>query len=333
MALRRDGATGTQVAVDRSVRARDAFLPVVDLDPHRPAGDITADLAESVSRAGYILAVNHGVDARSTADMYATTRRFFAQSERSKRLVCAQPPSRFRGFAGAGTTSGEAPADPRETFAVSRFDTPADMVARGYNIDDTTDHPVNLWPREPEGLRTAWRTYLDEMERLALRLMRLVSAGFGAIEGWVDQHFDRHASGMIANFYPAQPAPPARGRLRHGEHTDFGALTILFQDNDVGGLQVRDRDGRWSDVPHRPGSLVVTLGDLVERWSAGTWPATPHRVVAPPPAAGDSERISIAYFFHPNRDALIEPIDVRDGGPPPVRSRDWIRHRERTSAQ
>jgi isopenicillin N synthase-like dioxygenase len=84
-------------------------------------------------------------------------------------------------------------------------------------------------------------------------------------------------------------------------HTDYGAITILWQD-DVGALQVRNRQGRWIDAPYVDGTFVINIWDMLELWSNDLFVSTPHRVVN----RSGRERYSIATFFDPDFDAKIE---------------------------
>jgi isopenicillin N synthase-like dioxygenase len=104
--------------------------------------------------------------------------------------------------------------------------------------------------------------------------------------------------------YPPQPASAAQGQIGCGAHTDWGALTLLAQD-DAGGLQVQARDGSWLNVPPVPGALVVNIGDLMQRWTNDRWPSTMHRVVN---RFSGRDRWSIAYFFDLDADAVVVPL-------------------------
>src|SRR5438477_200295 len=77
--------------------------------------------------------------------------------------------------------------------------------------------------------------------------------------------------------YPPPSAAPLPGQLRAGEHADLGMMTLIHSDNDVGGLQLKDRGGRWIDAPVVPGAFMVNLGDLMMRWTNDRWISTPHR--------------------------------------------------------
>jgi isopenicillin N synthase-like dioxygenase len=90
-----------------------------------------------------------------------------------------------------------------------------------------------------------------------------------------------------------------------GAHRDTGFITFVHQDA-VGGLQV-ERDGRLVDVAQVPGALVVNIGEMFQLASRGYFKATVHRVVAPPPGV---ERISVAYFFNPQLEATLYPIEL-----------------------
>ncbi|EEY16516.1 thymine dioxygenase [Verticillium alfalfae VaMs.102] len=99
--------------------------------------------------------------------------------------------------------------------------------------------------------------------------------------------------------------------VRAGEHSDYGSITLLFQDA-RGGLQVRGPGGRFVDATPIPGTVVVNAGDLLARWSNDTIRSTVHRVVEPPGGGADGDvyppRYSIAYFCNPNYKDYIEAL-------------------------
>ena len=91
-------------------------------------------------------------------------------------------------------------------------------------------------------------------------------------------------------------------------HTDGGALTILHIDDTPDALQVKLRNGEWIYVNRLPGTFIINIGDMMMRWTNDRWVSNPHRVINPPEAAARTRRLSIAFFHHPNYDALIECI-------------------------
>jgi isopenicillin N synthase-like dioxygenase len=106
------------------------------------------------------------------------------------------------------------------------------------------------------------------MEELAHELMRLFALGLGLQEDFFDDKIDNDISKLSANYYYRQETAPLPGQLRKGEHTDWGSLTILYQDG-VGGLQVLQEDHGWRDVSAILGTFVINLGDLMHTWTGG----------------------------------------------------------------
>ena len=103
--------------------------------------------------------------------------------------------------------------------------------------------------------------------------------------------------------YPPLGEGTAENALGAGEHTDWGVLTILLQD-DVGGLQAQTKAGKWIDVPPVDGTFVINLGDALEVWADGAFTARPHRVKA----SKEKDRYSFIIFYNPNLNAVVSKI-------------------------
>jgi isopenicillin N synthase-like dioxygenase len=116
-------------------------------------------------------------------------------------------------------------------------------------------------------------------------------------------------------------------RIGAGAHTDYGNLTLLATD-DVGGLEVRTRAGKWIEAPAMPGAFVVNIGDCLMRWTNDVYVSTPHRVVN----RSGRERYSIAFFFDPNPDAEVAviPSCIGEGERAryePILATDYLKYR------
>ena len=70
--------------------------------------------------------------------------------------------------------------------------------------------------------------------------------------------FEKPVSRGAIIYYPPQPESAGVDRFGVGPHTDFGTLTLLYQDG-VGGLQVQNRDGEWLTATPIEGTLVVNV--------------------------------------------------------------------------
>jgi len=96
---------------------------------------------------------------------------------------------------------------------------------------------------------------------------------------------------------------PSGDGLGVGEHTDYGLLTMLWQDS-CGGLQVK-RGSQWVDAPPIPDSFVCNVGDMLDRLTRGHYLSAAHRVRN----ASGRNRLSFAFFFDPNFQAEVRPIE------------------------
>ena len=274
-------------------------VSIIDLSDPRAPGAIDRACRE----VGFFGVTGHGVPVEVVAAAWDASRRFFD-------LPLA---TRMEAYSGDGPYGYE----PMESEALGRtldrtFDHATDQhpdPKQTFNLgppyrgpDSGFGRHERVWPTEPHDLRITWLSYYSEMERLADTILRL----FARAMGRPDDHFapftDRHLSALRALDYPEGTAS---GVVRAGAHTDYGTLTILRPDPDVGGLEVVTPAGDWVEVPKVDGGFVVNIGDLMQRWTNGRWRSTLHRVVGDP--AG-RRRQSMAFFHNPNWDARIDPV-------------------------
>ncbi|CAL5051368.1 unnamed protein product [Urochloa decumbens] len=105
------------------------------------------------------------------------------------------------------------------------------------------------------------------------------------------------------SYWPKEPES-FRPELVFGvkPHSDGGVLTIVLVANDVAGLQVQ-RGGIWYNVPSKPHTLLVNLGDSMEIMNNGIFKSPVHRVVT----NTEQERISVAMFYNVEGQKMLEP--------------------------
>jgi isopenicillin N synthase-like dioxygenase len=167
-------------------------------------------------------------------------------------------------------------------------------------------HGANLFPAEPADLGPAATAWIDAVVPVARAVLRGVGLGLGLPAAWFEEHLTGDPTVLFRVFH----YPPGDDRdWGVAEHTDYGLLTLLAQD-DRGGLQVRGPAG-WVDVPADPGVLVCNLGDMLERLTGGRYRSTPHRVRN----ASGRDRLSFPLFYDPSWDATVVPLPL-DGSPP-----------------
>jgi isopenicillin N synthase-like dioxygenase len=322
-------------------------IPVIDLAAAL-SGDAAARLAtaheidRTCTEIGFFTIRGHGVSRETMAGLRRKAREFFALPLDEKRAAEPLHPSIPRGYKGLGFESlargndpGATPPDIKEYYHFGREKWPNDP----YFVSEEGQRffVPNIWPQRPEGFAAAAERYYNEMERLTGEMMRLTAIALGLDELFFDDKIDRHITAMRLNFYPEQSVAPIPGQLRAGDHTDYGMLTILNGENVPGGLQVKSRSGEWVDVETDPDTFVVNIGDLLMRWTNDRWVSNVHRVVNPPDTGPNygSSRLSIAFFHHPNYDAVVNCIaPAGEAKYPPVTSGDYrdLKYKQTRSA-
>ncbi len=124
--------------------------------------------------------------------------------------------------------------------------------------------------------------------------------------------------------YPPQPESADDGQYGAAEHTDYGTITILWQD-DVGGLQVKNRAGKWIDAPLIDGTFVINIGDMLDRGPT-TCSSLRRTALSTAPAASATR---FPVFYDPDYDVEVEclPNCSSADNPPkhaPVVAGDYI---------
>jgi isopenicillin N synthase-like dioxygenase len=279
-----------------------ATIPVIDIraladgSPGRRA--VAAEIGRACREDGFFYIIGHGVDEGLQRRLERLSREFFDQDLDAKLEIRMSRGGRaWRGYFPLGDELTSGRPDLKEGLyfgAELAADHPAVLAG-------TPLHGPNLFPAHPARLRETVLAYLAAMTGLGHTLM----AGIALSLDLDERYFaDRYTTDPLILFrifnYPLTEATP--GEWGVGEHTDYGLLTILKQD-DHGGLQVRSRSG-WIDAPPVAGSFVCNIGDMLDRLTGGRYRSTPHRVLA----SRTGDRLSWPFFFDPGFDADVTPV-------------------------
>jgi isopenicillin N synthase-like dioxygenase len=283
-------------------------LPVIDMAALFDARDATgrgavARAIEAACRdSGFFYAIRHGIPSATLQRLEAASRRFFALPLETKmQIAMARGGKAWRGYfpVGGELTSGR--PDLKEGIYLGT-ELPPDhpRVRDGWPL-----HGANLWPAEVPELKPAVLDYMAATTRAAHALMEGIALSLGLEPDYFQRHYTAEPTVLFRIFhYPA--SAPAEERWRDtwgvGEHTDYGLLTLLAQD-EFGGLQVKTPRG-WIEAPPLPGALVCNIGDMLDRLTGGWFRSTPHRVRN----LSGHDRLSYPLFFDPDFTAEIRPL-------------------------
>ncbi|KAM5482566.1 hypothetical protein McanCB56680_003522 [Microsporum canis] len=299
-------------------------IPVVDFAPfHDGSAEEAKATAQKIFEAfrdvGFVYLKNHGVPQEVVDEAFSWSQRLFElpQSEKDR---APHPPEGWwhRGYSGIGREKVTQMVFDRETVGeLRKIPDVKESFEMGREDDEITP---NIWLPESTipGFRAFFNDFFQINHGVGQDILRAVTIGMD-----LDEHFFESYHTMKDNQTRLLHYPPVEEELlRKGEkeriaaHTDFGTMTLLFQD-DVGGLEVEDihKQGVFNSVPYIPGTMVVNIGDFLMRWSNDTLRSTMHRVRAPPVGSEKTDgsgrrmsraRYSIPYFIAANKDKVID---------------------------
>ena len=281
-------------------------VPVIDIAPLRdgtdPAG-VGAELARAATEVGFLYVRNHGVDDALVGRAREAGLEFFRLPEQAKRE--ADSNQFHHGYLKPGSTKmyDDAKLDLKESFNWGIEFDGTDGVE--HDSEAQPANPLlgpNEWPPAMPELKTNVYPYFEAASACAEDLLR----GFALGAGLDAEHFvrlrDRPVSRGSLQYYPPQPEGAEEDQFGVAPHTDFGVVTVLCQD-EIGGLEIQQRNGEWAAMPPIPGTLVVNIGDLLERWSNRRYRSTVHRVIN----SSGRERLSLVLAYDPNFETLVDP--------------------------
>ena len=268
-------------------------IPVIDLAGI--AGDGLARVGQAIvaaaEGAGFFYIRNHGIPAALIEEVLRVSGAFFAAPVARKQSVAVN--AGHRGFIRMGQAkmaSGARP-DLKESFIWGLDQPGADGI------------PPNQWPDFMPAMRPALMEFFQAGNALGWSMLRAFATALHLPHDSFVRTVDRPISRGSVIYYPPQPPEMGEDQFGVSTHTDYGCLTLLYQDS-TGGLQVQGADGTWIMATPVPDTFVVNVGDLLARWSNDRFRSTPHRVVN----SSGRTRLSTALFIDPNRDTAITPV-------------------------
>lgn len=283
--------------------------------------EIASELITAYSTIGFAQIIDTGLDPQLRHRVFEASKQFHAQPLETKQTIALD--ARHRGYiAMASSTDRNSSVDTvtepnrSESFMMLREDAPddPDVLAGSYLAGP------NQWPADAAGFseagfdstafdstafRRALEAYHAELSTLGRRVLTLFEIGLGVPNGAIVDAFAKPTTWLRLLHYPPVERDAASSVFGSAPHRDFGALTLLAQD-DVGGLSVRAPDGSWLDVLPREDALVVNVGDMLHRWTNGMLLSTPHRV----DNRSGRERYSVPFFYDPHVETEIVPLDA-----------------------
>ncbi len=314
--------------IDNNETVRRYGIPVLDISDFSDRRDAFTDaLGRAYREYGFVGITGHGLDDGLIDEAYGRFRVFFALPEDVKLRYHQPGGGGRRGYTGFGVEQARDHDKPdlKEFWHVGR------------ELQEHNPHPdillPNLWPREVPGFREAALALYGALDNLGQRILSAIALDLELPADWFVDKVNRGNSIVRPIHYPpireAQP-----GQVRAARHEDINLITLLIGSREQG-LEVLNKCGDWVPVTTLPGTIIVNVGDMLQRLTNHVYQSTTHQVVNPPGEAARRSRYSIPFFVHPNPDFIIETLpqcitdDNPNRYPEPISSDDYLQERIR----
>ncbi|CZR57300.1 related to gibberellin 20-oxidase [Phialocephala subalpina] len=308
-----------------AVNSDNLFIPLVDFSHFlngTPAQrqSTAQSILHGFQTAGFIYLTHIPISSCTIQKTFTTSAKFFNRPQEQKDALGWTTPEANRGYVAHGREKVSVLKN-KEDVEKAKAAAPDLKESIEIGREGAKGLPNN-WPSgddEAVEFKKVMLDFHDQCKELHVEVMRAIAVGMELSESYFDNFTDVGDNTLRLLHYPEVKKDVFKNnnlQVRAGEHTDYGSITLLFQDM-RGGLQVKSPNGNFIDATPIEGSVVVNAGDLLARWSNDTIKSTLHRVVEPPaPEEGDVHpaRYSIAYFCNPNFESKIEAIEGTYGG-------------------
>lgn len=283
-------------------------LPVIDISPLVTSkGDIektASELGQACRDCGFFYVANHGVSLDLQVKLEKLSQDFFKLPHDEKmKISMSKGGLAWRGFfpVGEELTSGKPDIKEGIYFGQELGSSHAAVLKK------IPLHGANLFPEKPQEMKSTVLAYIQAMTELGHTIMGGIALSLGLERNFFRNQWMNDPLILFRIFnYPGQHLQDTKESWGVGEHTDYGILTILKQDHN-GGLEVKTKKN-WVAAPPIQNTFVCNLGDMLDRMTGGLYRSTPHRVKN----ISGRDRLSFPFFFDPNFDARVKPLEIVD---------------------
>ena len=326
--------TETLPATNPSNQANIQSLPIIDVSAlvaEHPSEESLKLVAQAIGDAcrnwGFFYIINHGVSEDLQERLESISKQFFTLPlEQKSEILISNNDQAWHGYfpLNAQTTGGK--PDLKEGLYYGLELAPNDPKLK------LPLHSPNQWPTALPELKTVVLEYMAAIKKLAHSVVKGIALSLELPADYFEENYthDPTCKLSVISYPPDREAnKQTNPRWGVGEHTDYGLLTILKQDNS-GGLQVKPRNKEWTPAKPIENSFVCNLGDMTQIVTNGLYLSTPHRVQN---VYTGKERMSYPFFFEPKWDAEVKPMPLSHLGDINVNAEEFAKQWDKTSPQ
>ncbi len=304
-------------------------IPVVDLNDFvngTEAGkySFVNELGKAFEDVGFVAVKGSGVSQQLIDEYYAVVKSFFSLPTETKRKYEIPELAGQRGYTSFGkehAKGSEAP-DLKEFWQLGQ-------TVEGENMP-TEHYPDNVSVAELPEFSVLGNELYKAFENSGRHLLQAIGIHLEIGEYYFDRHVHNGNSILRAIYYPAITQEP-KNAIRAEQHEDINLITLLVGAS-AEGLQLLNKSNTWIDVTAPEGSIVVNVGDMLQRLTNNKLKSTTHRVVNPPKERWGTPRFSIPFFMHPRSEMPLDclPSCVSERNPlayEPITAGDYLNER------
>ncbi|MBN8263664.1 MAG: isopenicillin N synthase family oxygenase [Xanthomonadales bacterium] len=276
------------------------YIPTLDIrrfETDRAA--FVAELGAAYREWGFAGIRGHGIPQDVIDGAYDAFTAFFALPEDVKKQYHVPGGGGARGY----TPFGVETAKDSKYFDLKEFW----HVGRELRDEKYAEAmPANVWPSEVPEFRARALALYDALDGLGSRMLSALALGLDLPEDYFADKTNNGNSILRPIHYPPITTDDVPN-VRAGAHEDINLITLLVGAS-AEGLQVLSRKGEWVPYTADADTIVVNIGDMLQRLTNHVLPSTTHRVVNPPGEKARQPRYSTPFFLHPNPDFLIDVL-------------------------
>eukprot|EP01083_Nonionella_stella_P064545 168314_1 len=306
-------------------------IPLVDLSLDEES--IIDTLKYACTKVGFFYVSNHGVP-HDLIERILSEAKFFFNLDISEKEELTLTEENIRGYCKFGATRLD-PENEKVGGTHERFTVGNEI----YEKEGKTKNPfqgANKWPKDNPRFKETLTDYMCEMRKVSYRIVQLFALVLGIKKDHFRSCFEPDGATLSLIRYSADLSRPEEGAFACGAHSDWGMATLLATDGGEGLQIFRKASGNaagiWEDVPHIPGTFIVNIGDMLQRWTNDRFFSARHRVVK----RTARERFSVPFFYEPRADAVVEVLAacVADGEEPkyaPITYAEYLHEKLKTT--
>ena len=168
---------------------------------------------------------------------------------------------------------------------------------------------TNVWPPASQISAAAFKdpamAYYRAIYDLSLVILEMIARTLPYGPHVFDTFTANNPAAPLRLLHYPRAQKTTQRQLGASAHTDFGAITLLLQDQNPG-LEVLDTGmGNWMPIAPNEAGYVVNIGDMLSKWTKGEYKSSVHRVINQNPG----DRYSVVFFFDGNLDCSLAPLD------------------------